>query len=161
VPIAILVLALMAYAYALLAYPEFRRPGLIGGALVASGLAIYFWRTAPEATRAEDRIAAADLALDQLDLERTDRGATLTGRVRNDSSHRLREMALAVRLYDCPATAAPPACPVIGEASAIARPDVPPGQLRAFSAHFLFAGVPAPAGTLRWDWRITGTRATD
>jgi hypothetical protein len=50
---------------------------------------------------------------------------------------------------------------VIGEADAIARPDVPPGQLRGFSAHFLFTDVPPLTGTLRWDWRITATRATD
>jgi hypothetical protein len=161
VPIIVLVLALVAYAFALLAYPEFRRPGLIGGALVAVGLAIYFWQQSPEASRAENRIASEEVALDQLDLERTVRGATLTGRVRNDSDRfRLRDMTLALRLYDCPEGNAPPSCPVIGEAQAIARPDVPPGQLRGFSAHFIFADLPALTGTLRWDWRVVETRAT-
>jgi hypothetical protein len=159
-PIAVLVLALTAYAYAMLAYPEFRRAGAIGGALAAIGLAAYFWQNAPEATRAGDRVRPAELTLDQLDLQRTPRGATLTGRVRNGSGFRLRELTLAVRLYDCP-DAEPPDCPVIGEAEAIARPDVPPGQLRAFSAHFVFANLPRLAGTLRWDWRVTATRATE
>ena len=34
-PLAVLVLALVAYGYALISYPELRRPGLIGGALGA------------------------------------------------------------------------------------------------------------------------------
>jgi hypothetical protein len=74
---------------------------------------------------------------------------------------RLRDMTLGLRLRDCPEPEAdPPSCPVIGEAQAIARPDVPPGQLRAFSAHFSFANLPPVAGTLRWDLAIAGTRAT-
>ena len=47
------------------------------------------------------------------------------------------------------------------ETSAIARPDVPPGQLRAFTAHFVFANLPEPVGSLGWDSRISGTRATE
>ncbi len=96
-------------------------------------------------------------------LERNPRGATLGGRVTNTSpAFHLREMTLDVRLYDCPRPDTDlVACPVIGEASAIARPDTPPGQLRAFSAHFVFANVPEPVGTLGWDWRITGIRATE
>ncbi len=46
-PIAVLVLALVAYGYAMLSYPEFRRPGLIGGVLVAAALAAYFMLQAP------------------------------------------------------------------------------------------------------------------
>ena len=49
---------------------------------------------------------------------------------------------------------------MIGEASGIARPDVPPGQIRALTAHFVFRDLPPVAGTLRWDWRITAIRAT-
>jgi hypothetical protein len=37
---------------------------------------------------------------------------------------------------------------------------VPPGQLRALSAHFIFSDLPPVTGTLRWDWRIAGIRAT-
>jgi hypothetical protein len=162
VPLVVLVLALLAYAFALLSYPEFRRPGLIGGALVALGLGLYFWLQTPEAARATARIAAEELTLDKLDLARTPRGATLSGRVQNGSDrYRLREMTLVVRLYDCPAGAAAPDCPVIGEAQSIARPDVPPGQLRGFSAHFVFADRPPVAGHLAWDWRIAATRATE
>jgi len=63
-PIAVLVLMLVAYGYALLAWPEFRRPGLIGGALVAIGLTLYFRQQEPEATRAATRIAPEELTLD-------------------------------------------------------------------------------------------------
>ena len=163
-PIAVLVLALVAYAAALLAYPEFRRWGIVGGVVAAAGLAFYFTQAAPpEATRAGMRIAPAELVLDQLDLERIAGGATLTGRVRNDSpDYRLRELTLALRLRDCPdATGPVEACPVIGEATAIARPDAPPGQIRALSAHFLFRNLPPVTGVLRWDWEILGTRATE
>jgi hypothetical protein len=49
---------------------------------------------------------------------------------------------------------------VIGEAQAIARPDVPPGQIRALSAHFTFRNLPPVTGTLAWDGTIAATRAT-
>lgn len=162
-PIAVLVLALVAYVAALLAYPDFRRWGIVGGVAAAAGLAVYFlWGAPPEATRAGMRIAPEDLVLDQLELERTTGGATLTGRVRNDSQdYRLRELTLALRLRDCPDAAGPvEACPVIGEATAIARPDAPPGQIRALSAHFVFRSLPPVTGALRWDWNVVSTRAT-
>jgi len=86
----------------------------------------------------------------------------VTGRVANGSERfRLRDMTLALRLHDCPDPEAEPAsCPVIGEATSIARPDVPPGQLRGFSAHFGFADLPQVVGTLRWDLSVAATRST-
>jgi hypothetical protein len=162
-PIAILILTLVAYGYALLSFPEFRRWGLAGGAVAALALGLYFALGSSEATRATQRIAASQLVIDQLALTRTVRGATLTGRVQNGSPDaRLRELTLTLRLRDCPKADTPvPDCPVIGESQAIARPDAPPGQIRALSAHFLFSDLPAVTGTLRWDWAIAGIRATD
>lgn len=161
-PIAVLVLTLVGYGYVLLAYPRFRRPAIAAGLLVAAALAIYFTRNPPEAAREGSLIAPSELTLDELSLERTVRGATLTGRIANGSEgYRLRDLTLQLTLRDCPAAASPPAdCPVIGEARAIARPDVPPGQVRALSAHFLFSDLPPLAGTLAWDWSILETRAT-
>jgi hypothetical protein len=160
--IAILVLTLTAYGYALIAWPEFRRPGLIAGALAAAGLAVYFSRQAPEAARSGSLIAPEELTLESLSLERTALGADLTGRVLNGSAdYRVRDLTLVLSLRDCPAPDTAPAdCPVIGESRAIVRPDVPPGQVRALSAHFTFADLPPVLGTLRWDWRIAETRAT-
>lgn len=156
-PIAVLVLVLVAYGYVLLAWPEVRRPALIGGAVIAAivGASLLLSRSEPIA------IAPAELTLDRIAVERTARGATLTGRVKNNSAFRLRDMTLSLRLHDCADPEAEPAtCPVIGEGKAIARPDVPPGQIRAFSAHFAFAGVPPLVGTLRWEMTVTDTRAT-
>jgi hypothetical protein len=159
--IIILVLVLVAWIFGLVAYPEFRRWLAALGALAAVGIAAHFWLTRSESERAADRIAPTELVLDQLELDPTPRGATLTGRVRNASDFRLREMILDLRLYDCAAPEGPlDECPVIGEATAIARPDVPPGQIRALSAHFIFSDLPPVLGTLRWDWRITDIRAT-
>jgi hypothetical protein len=162
-PIAVLVLALVAYVAALLAYPGFRPWGVAGGLVAAAALALYLTRQAPESQRAGARIAASELTLDQVEVTPTQRGATLTGRVRNGSErYRLRDLTLVLRLRDCPAEDTPPeTCPVIGEATAIARPDAPPGQIRALSAHFVFANLPPVAGVLRWDWRIAATRATE
>ena len=161
-PLAVLVLALVAYGYALISYPELRRPGLIGGALVAAGLVVYFVRNPSESEVAATRIPAEEIALDELTLERTPNGATLAGRIRNGSGRfRLRDLTLTLRLRDCPTEDTAPAdCPVIGEAEAIARPDVPPGQIRALSAHFTFINLPPLTGTLAWDWAIAETRAT-
>jgi hypothetical protein len=162
-PIAVLVLALVGYAAALLAYPAFRPWGIGGGLLVAAALALYFTRQASEAERSMTRITAAELSFDRVEVVPTTRGATLTGRVRNGSeAYRLRDLTLALSARDCPAGETPlQACPVIGEARAIARPDAPPGQIRALSAHFLFSSLPPVEGTLRWDWRVTAIRATE
>lgn len=163
-PIAVLVLFLVGYGYALVTMPQARLPLGVAGILVGLGLAVYLWHEGPpEAERALSRIATTDLAFDQLDLSRNGRGATLTGRVTNGSArYRLREMSIDLRLRDCPAPETDPeTCPTIGEASAIARPDVPPGQIRSFSAHFVFANVPPVEGTLRWNWEVTGLRATE
>ncbi len=126
------------------------------------------WRSTSCATarrrRARPAASSADeVTLSDLAIVRTDRGGlTLTGRVTNGSQrYRLRDLTLAVRLRDCPdPAAAVETCPVIGEATAIARPDAPPGQIRALNAHFVFSKVPPVVGTLRWDWRITAIRAT-
>lgn len=162
-PIAVLVLALAAYAYALVNEPGFRRWGLLLGAGVGLGLAVYFWQNAPERALGSVRIGPEELTLDELALDTTQRGATLTGRVQNASElYRLREMTVDIRLFDCPdAETATEDCPVIGESSAIARPDTPPGQLRGFTAHFVFSNLPPLTGELRWDWRVSETRATD
>lgn len=156
-PIVVLVLALVAYGMALVAFPQARPLALMAGAAVAAVIAASILLSRPETIA----IAPSELVLDQIGVERTVRGATVTGRVRNDSGFRLRDMTLSVRLHDCAdPEAAPDTCPVIGEASAIARPDVPAGQIRAFTAHFGFAGVPPVLGTLRWDLTVAETRAT-
>lgn len=156
-PIAVLVLALVAYGYVLIAFPGVRRPALIVGAVIAAIVAATLDRSPP----GEIGIAPAELTLDQIAIEQGLRGATVTGRVENGSAFRLRDMTLSLRLHDCAdPEAAPATCPVIGESSAIARPDVPAGQIRAFSAHFAFSGVPPVVGTLRWELAVTATRAT-
>jgi hypothetical protein len=161
-PIAILVLVIVAYGYVMVAYPEYRTWGLALGAVVAAGLGAYFWFTEPESARTAARIGPDDVVLDQVELERTIRGATLSGRVRNQSQgFRLRELTIALRLHDCPEEDAELAdCPVVGDAAAIARPDAPPGQVRSFTAHYTFPNLPPDISFLRWEWSIVETRAT-
>jgi hypothetical protein len=166
-PIAVLILVLAAYVYVLVAVPEWRRGGLLIGALAAAGLGVYFWLSEPEGQRAAARIAPSELVLSEVELTPTPRGRTLRGRVENTSPlFRLREMTVTLTLRDCPADAGPEAgpdthCPVIAQSSALVRVDVPPGQLRAFSAPFVFPAMPAVLGELRWEHAIAGTRATD
>lgn len=160
-PIAILVLSLVAFGYGMIRWPQARIPGLIAAALVAAILGFTAMRQTPEATRAATRILPDALTLDQIAFERTARGASVSGRVTNGSpNYRLREMTLLLRLHDCPGDTPRDQCPVIGESRAIARPDVPPTQIRAFTAHFGFAGVPPVAGRLDWEMSILETRAT-
>ncbi len=162
-PIAILILVLAAYVYVLAAVPEWRRGGLVLGALAAAGLGAYFWFSEPEAERAAARIPPSGLVLGTLELTPTPRGWTLRGRVENTSpAFRLREMTVRLTLRDCPTDAgADTHCPVIAQSSALVRVDVPPGQLRAFSAPFVFPDMPPVLGELRWEHAIEGTRATD
>jgi hypothetical protein len=162
-PIAVLILVLAAYVYVLVAVPEWRRGGLVLGALAMAGLGAYFWLSEPEAERAAARIQPSELVLSALELTPTPRGRTLRGRVENTSSaFRLREMTVTLTLRDCPADAGPEShCPVIAQGSALVRVDVPPGQLRAFSAPFVFPDMPQVLGELRWEHAIEGTRATE
>lgn len=161
-PIAVLILALAVYAYGLIAYPEFRLWGLILGAALAIGVGAALWREQAGPGSGAPVIAPDELTLDALALRRTPRSAALTGRVLNGSPEfRLREMTLRLRLFDCPdEDVAVATCPVIGDATAIARPDAPPGQIRGFEALFVFTNLPPLTGVLRWDWAVTGTRAT-
>lgn len=157
-PLAVLVAAIAGYVYALVAGPRFRRWGLAAGLLTVLLLGLYlFAGGAP----GRPEIAPEALTLDALDLERTPRGATLSGRVQNGSTaFQLLDMTLKLRLHDCLAPELAAAeCPIIGESRAIARPGVPPGQIRGFSAPFVFANLPPVIGTLAWDWEVTDTRA--
>lgn len=162
-PIAILILAFAAYVYAVAALPRFRLPGLALGGLAAAGLTWYLLAVPGEREAARERISRDDLRLDLLAMEETPQGATLSGRVENRSATaRLRELTLRVDLYDCPPAAEDVAgCPVIAESEALARVDVPPGQLRGFSAAFVFPNRPPLTGVLRWSYEVTGTRATE
>lgn len=158
-PIIVLVLALLVYSWAMLAYPGFRRPGLALGVAVAVGLGAYFWLSDPEGESAATRIAVDELAIDAVAIERTIRGAALSGRVLNRSpGYRLRDMTLSLRLRDCATDL--PDCPVVAESSAIARPEAPPGQLRDFTATFLFDTLPPAAEGQRWEWAVTEIRAS-
>lgn len=161
-PIVVIVLALMIYAFAMIAWPGFRGPGLALGGAVGLGLVLYFWIDASETEEAAARITPDDLVLDALAIDRTIRGAALTGRVLNPSErHRLQDMTLALRLRDCSIEAAAlEECPVVAEDTAIARPDAPPGQARSFTANFLFDDLPPPSASHRWNWSILGVRAT-
>ena len=161
-PVAVLIVVVALYVYALVAAPRFRIPGAIGGVVVLAGLAWYLAVSPSQTERAETLVTVEDLTLDQLELERTIRGATLRGRVENGAdAARLREMTITVRLFDCELeTTSLEECAIIGESDAIARVDVPPGQLRGFSAHYIFPNLPPLVGVLRWAHRITTLRAT-
>jgi hypothetical protein len=162
-PVAILILVLLAFAYAMASTPRARVPGAIAGVVIAAGLGWYFFSTSSETVTASRRITIEDLRIDQLQLDQTVRGATLRGRVENLSeTGRLREMTIEVRLFDCPdTTTGLEECAIIADGSAIARVDVPPGQLRAFSGYYVFPDRPAVTGDPRWDSRISAVRATE
>lgn len=134
-PVAVLIVVIALYIYALVAAPRYRVPGAIAGVLILAGLGWYFFASPSQTERAATLVSVEDLTLDGLDLERTIRGATLSGRVANaaETAH-LREMTITVRLFDCELEdTALEECATIGESAAIARVDVPPGQLRGFS----------------------------
>lgn len=159
-PIVVLVVVLVAYAWAMIAYPGFRRAGALVGIAVTVALAAYFVMNEPEDTVAGRRIAPEELEIYEVTIQRTIRGATMSGRVLNRSSeYRLRDMTLSLRLRECGA-GRESECPVIAEATAIARPEAPPGQLRPFSATFLYDSLPFPSETQHWEWSVIAVRAT-
>jgi hypothetical protein len=159
-PIAVLVLALLAYGYVLLAFPEYRVAALAVGAAAGLALAAHFWLADQGAGRAAPAIPLEQIAITGVSVEPTLRGATISGTVRNDAPQlRLDEVTLALSLRDCPDAATPAeACPVAGQATAIARPDVPPGEERPFRADFIFRPVPALSGEARYEWLLVEAR---
>ena len=104
-PIAVLVLALVAYGAALVAYPGFRRWGIAGGLVAAAGLGFYLAREAPEAVRAGDahRRLGARPRPGRGGADGAGRDADRRGSTTARTAYRLRDLTLALRLRDCPA----------------------------------------------------------
>ncbi|MFQ5623547.1 MAG: hypothetical protein ACE5FS_09135 [Paracoccaceae bacterium] len=160
-PFVYLAALIAAYLAVLAAYPRLRLGGSIAGAAVIAGVVAYLlW--APRA----DRVVAHGIPVDQVRFEElsfTDNGRsfTLSGRVQNLSQDLiLRDMDVRIRIYDCPSAESPLAeCETIGDDIGIARAQVPPGQVRAFSAIFYYPGLPPVKGEMRWQEEIISAHA--
>ena len=162
-PIAVLILAVIAYVYAMFSLPQFRLPGAIVGVVVAAAVGWYLYSAESAADRAARVISLDEVVLDQISLDRTPRGATLRGRVANKAeAATLQQMTIEARIFDCPdADAELSECGIIGDSVATAFVSVPPGQLRGFSIPFVFSGMPDVEGELKWDQTVIAVRASN
>jgi len=156
-------IVLSLYIYILFRQPELRLAGSVVAFTLIGGLVYYMVTVPPEPQAEMNRIAIDEIILENPELELGPRTATLTGRVINNSPEfTLTGINLDVTIYDCPAGDTPlDACFIIGEDDGYARPSVPPGQLRAFTATLLFNNMPEVSGVQRWEYKVTGTRALD
>jgi hypothetical protein len=159
--IAVLVLALVAYGYLLIAFPEHRPIALGLGGAAAAAAAAYFWLGDPETRRAAPLIPPEQVEITEVAVTPTIRGVDMTGQVLNrTAAHPLAEVTIALTMRDCPPDAPPDeACAVAGESRAIARPDAPPGEARPLRASFIFRPAPTIAGEARYEWRLVEARA--
>lgn len=107
--------------------------------------------------------AAEDLVLSAIEIDEGPRFTAFSGRVENRSwGLRLKGFDVTASLMDCPAdTSAPADCAIIGEDTAHARVDVPPGQTRAFRVVMTFAGTPPVQGVARWDYGFSDIVAVE
>lgn len=161
--IAVIFLAVAGFFYILYTYPRLRLAGGLVMASAIAGLTFYLVVTDPEPQVELGRITTDEIILSDLILDLGVRTSSLTGRVVNGSAeYVLSGVSLDVRVYDCPADDTPlDQCFTIGEDDGYARVTVPPGQLRDFSAVFLFNNLPEITGVLRWDHTITALRAIE
>ncbi len=161
-PVAALVLVILLYVYLLISKRELRKPLLAGGVVAMLLVLILTLLVPSESTNRTTRVSLDDLTIDELILTRTERGATISGRMQNGSSNgHIREVVIDMRLFDCaPGHQDLDDCLIIGDASAIARPSIPPGQTRGFTAQFLFSNLPVLSGELAWTLTPAEIRAT-
>lgn len=151
------------YIYILFRMPELRIAGSIIAFVLIGGLGFYMFTVPPEPQVESNRITIEEITLEALTLTLDPRTASLKGRAINGSAkYTLTGIEIDVKLYDCPdEEVAFTECFTIGEDDGYARLTAPPGQLRDFTATFLFNNLPEVMGVLRWEHTITGTRALD
>lgn len=161
-PVAVVFLLISGSALVAWVYPQYRVPALSIAGLFLALVLVYLTTTDFDRPTAADRIALDQVELSELTLSEERLAIRLDGRVKNlAEGFMLREMALTLRLFDCPTAESPlEACETIAEDDAPARVAVPPGQLRGFEAVFGFPNRPPLAGTLVWRHEVTGTDAT-
>jgi len=151
------------YIYILLRVPHLRLAGGIVAAALLGGLSYYLLATDPEPRAEMRRIDVVEVTLSDVDLEIGVRTSELSGRVVNGSENfNMTGVLLNVKLFDCPtADSSLSECYTIGEDSGEARVTVPPGQLRSFTASFLFVSLPEIIGEFRWTYEVIGIRALE
>ena len=67
----------------------------------------------------------------------------------------LKEFVISITMLDCDGGGE---CAVIGQADERVTAKIPPGQARDISRNLFFDGA-APAGTVKWEYKITETRS--
>lgn len=165
-PVAVVILAILGFLYLLISQPNYRKLIIGGGIVTVLLITVLVILNPSESAYRTTRIAPEELIIDQLEYAPTLRGATITGRVQNTSPiGHVREIVLDMRLYDCPPDYTElTECLITGDATAIARPDIPPLQTRGFTVQFLFSDTLPLSGKLVWTLtpsEIGATRATD
>ncbi|MBB5515862.1 hypothetical protein FHS89_001882 [Rubricella aquisinus] len=150
-------LALTIVLAAMVQRPRLRVPGAVFLGAVGIAAVVTF--------QINPRYDLPDLSADQIVLsdivfEQDPRLTTVTGRVSNLSEEAiLARFTLDTRLLDCPEATVSAACVVIGEDRTAVYPDVPPGQVRGFTATLRFVNLPPIAGVLVWDAQLAEVSA--
>ncbi|MBD3626146.1 MAG: hypothetical protein HUJ24_12410 [Rhodobacteraceae bacterium] len=160
--IAIFFAALAGALIAAITDRQLRPVALMFAVVMAALLAFVVWDELIRDQANPNEMTLDQLALTELAIEQDERFVRVSGRAENLSEgHRLREFRLLATLHDCPAAeSAFTDCQVIAQDDGIARVDIPPGQVRAFSAVFSFRDVPELQGVPIWDYELTALRAT-
>lgn len=125
-------------------------------ALVAIlGFGVWFWIDSTNRAqrerfeRSRSLVETEEVELTDLGLQRSYSMWSLTGNAKNNSSNTVTALELLVVLRNCPT---PDDCVVVGEDTATAFVNIPPGQMRSVGTTFSFPNLP----TLNdWTWFYT------
>lgn len=151
-PILLGLLALTIVVGAMVQWPKLRMPGGITLAVVAVAVVALF-QINPRYDIPE--ITPQQVILSDVTFVQDPRLTTVQGRVANTSDTAiLAKFTLQTQLHDCPTATLSDTCIVIGENRTTIYPDVPAGQVRAFTATLRFMNLPPLVGVPVWDTQL-------
>lgn len=128
------------------------------GALGIAAAVIVF-STQEDALRARQKLPVADIKIENAVIAPAYGGSyQFNARLVNaNPSILLKEFVISITMLDCPGDA-DDGCAVLGQTDARINAKIPPGQARDISRNLFFSSAD-PAGTVRWQYKITETRS--
>ena len=125
--------------------------------------AVIVFSTREDALRGRQKLPVADIKIENAVIAPAYGGSyQFNARLVNaHPSILLKEFVISITMLDCPAeddSDDDDGCAVIGQTDERVNAKIPPGQARDISRNLFFSSAD-PAGTIRWQYKITETRS--
>ena len=125
--------------------------------------AVIVFSTREDALRGRQKLPVADIKIENAVIAPAYGGSyQFNARLVNaHPSILLKEFVISITMLDCPAaddSGGDNGCTVIGQTDERVNAKIPPEQARDISRNLFFSGAD-PAGTIRWQYKITETRS--